>query len=124
MTDFTRINAPRVEKIAAMIGVIRKSARSQKISAEDVAELLAPVAALMAPAPILAEVSDAEKQQIAEAGPGAVMAIEPPAPLREAPHIEQIAGFVAALPSEHLPSYITHLVNRLCEQAEQSRSAA
>ena len=57
-------------------------------------------------------------------GPGATPAQNDPGVkskrstcLREAPHIQQIAEFVADLPSEHLPSYITHLVNRLCERA-------
>ena len=43
---------------------------------------------------------------------------------RDPPHIQQIARFVADVPSEHLSSYITHLVNRLCEMAEQAKSAA
>ncbi len=115
MTAFTRINQPRVEKIEAMIATIRKSARSQKISDEDVAELLAPVATQLA-------VSHTEPSVEADTPP-AVPAIKPPATLREAPHIHQIAGFVAALPSEQLPSYITHLVNRLCEMAEQAKAA-
>ena len=61
-------------------------------------------------------------------GPGTTPAQSGPGPqpkrstcLREAPHIQQIAEFVAALPNEHLASYITHLVNRLCEQAEQAK---
>ncbi len=39
MNDFERINAPRVEKIEAMIATIRKSATSQKINPEEVAAL-------------------------------------------------------------------------------------
>ena len=39
MNDFERINAPRVEKIGAMIATIRKSATSQKINPEEVAAL-------------------------------------------------------------------------------------
>ena len=39
MNDFERINAPRVEKIEAMIVTIRKSATSQKINPEEVAAL-------------------------------------------------------------------------------------
>ncbi len=120
MSDFTRINAPRVAKIEARLSVIRKSARSQNIGNDEIAALLAPVVdmvtlALSAPPPL-------PREPIVGYGTAAAP-IKPPATLREAPHIHQIAGFVAALPSEQLPSYITHLVNRLCEQAEQAKAA-
>ncbi len=109
MTDFARINQPRVEKIAAMIGVIRKSGRSQKVSAEDVAALLAPVAAQFADTP-------APAAGIAQA-PTSERPHEPtpPVPLTEAPHIGRIAMFVDTLPAAHLSSYLLHIGNRLCE---------
>jgi hypothetical protein len=44
MTDFERINGPRVEKINAMLDTIDKSAKSQRIGEEDIAALLAPIA--------------------------------------------------------------------------------
>ncbi len=44
-----------------------------------------------------------------------------PAPLRKAPHILQIGTFVDSLPFEQLPSYLTHIANRLCEAAEAVR---
>ncbi len=106
MTEFQRINGPRVAKIGSIISTIYKSARSNKISGEDLTALMAPVANRLH-GPRCGEVT-------VEASP----AIKPPATLREAPHIHQIAGFVASLPREQLPSYITHLVNRLCEQVE------
>ncbi len=112
MTDFDRINQPRIDKIKAMIATIRKSAHSQKISDEDVAELLAPVAASVG-AQSAEAVSPATTPAQAKDAPPAC-----PATLREAPHIHQIAGFVASLPREQLPSYITHLANRLCEKVE------
>ncbi len=112
MTDFHRINQPRIDKIGATIATIRKSARSQKISDEDVAELLAPVAASVG-AQSAESVSPAVTPAQVETAPQP----RPTTPLREAPHIHQIAGFVASLPREQLPSYITHLVNRLCEEA-------
>ncbi len=103
MTDFIRINRPRVDKINAILATIHKSARSNKISDDDLRALLAPVAvprpSRPAPEPVPTP-------------------IKPPATLREAPHNHQIAGFVASLPREQLPSYITHLVNRLCEKVE------
>ncbi len=120
MPDFTRINTPRVEKITAMIATILKSARSQRIADEDVAALLAPVSDQLA---VLFE-CDGTPAPAAPVEPvGATTSIKPPTTLRDAPHVHQIAGFVAALPSEQLPSYITHLVNRLCEQAEQAKAA-
>ncbi len=101
MTDFIRINQPRVEAINATLAMIHKSARSNKISDDDLRALLAHVT-VPRPSRPATEMPTAK----------------PPATLREAPHIHQIAGFVASLPRDHLPSYITHLVNRLCEQAE------
>ncbi len=109
MTDFHRINQPRIDQIGAMIATIRKSARSQKISDEEVAEMLAPVAASVGAQSVEAVSPATTPAQVKDA---------PPATLREAPHIHQIAGFVASLPREQLPSYITHLANRLCEQVE------
>lgn len=44
MTEFERINAPRVQKIIAMLEVIDKSARSQRIGEAEIASLLAPIA--------------------------------------------------------------------------------
>lgn len=43
MTDFHRINAPRVEKLVATLEVIDKSARSNKATAGEWAALLGPV---------------------------------------------------------------------------------
>ncbi len=124
MPDFTRINLPRVEKITALILTIRKSARSQKISDKDVAEMLAPVASL-ACGPTTAEVTTIITPPSVDADTPPAKALPKARPIwRDPPHIEQIAGFVAALPNEQIPSYITHLVNRLCEQAEQNQSAA
>jgi hypothetical protein len=58
----------------------------------------------------------------AEAAPRA----EPPpaprsAPLSAAKHIHQIAAFVASIPVELRPSYMTHLANLLCEDARSAR---
>ncbi len=103
MTDFTRINQPRVDKINAMISVVFKSARSNRTEGDEVNALLDPIRDRLGSTPAPQPVPTP---------------VKPPATLREAPHIQQIAGFVASLPREQLPSYITHLVNRLCEKVE------
>ena len=43
MNDFTRVNAPRVEKMVAMLETIFKSARSNRVDDRDVQQLLAPL---------------------------------------------------------------------------------
>lgn len=43
MTDFERINGPRVEKIKDMIAVIEKSARSNKVRPDEIHSLMKPV---------------------------------------------------------------------------------
>ncbi len=105
MISFTNTNQPRVEKVVAMIATIRKSAKNNRIGDDALAALLAPILVLVGdtatPEPVAAPA-------------------RPLGALCKAPHIEQIAGFVAALPREQLPIYITHIVNRLCEAAEIS----
>ncbi len=66
LDHFTRINQPRVAKIEATIATIRKSARSNRISPEDVAALLAPIALLLVPAVTIAtrSLTDEERQKI------------------------------------------------------------
>lgn len=43
MSDFTRINQPRVDKITAMLDVIDKSAKSQRVDNADHDHLLDPI---------------------------------------------------------------------------------
>ena len=105
MTHFTRINQPRVEQMSRMIASIRKSARSQKAGDDEVAALLAPIAALFG--------------DTSETAPAPT---KPKRPVwRDPPHIDQIARFVADVPSRHVDIYATHLVHRLCEMAETGR---
>lgn len=47
MTDFERINGPRVQKIIDMLEVINKSARSQRVGEAQIASLLSPIAQRM-----------------------------------------------------------------------------
>ncbi len=104
MSDFIRINQPRVEAINATLDMIHKSARSNKISDDDLRALLAPVAV---PRP---------SRPANEAKPK-------PRPIwREPVHEREIARFVADIRPEHVERYITHLVNRLCEMAEAGRA--
>ena len=58
----------------------------------------------------------------AEAAPRA----EPPpaprlAPLKAAPHINQIGTFVDALPLEQLPPWVTPILHRPCEDSQSAR---
>ncbi len=116
MTDFARINQPRVEAINNILAMIHKSARSNKISDDDLRALLAPVA-VPRPAPVT--VSDANLQEIINAGPGPVKLI-PALPMAETPHYHRIGVFVDNLPADQLRSYITYIVNRLCESAAKA----
>ena len=125
---FERVIIPRVRRAADAIDLIAAGAgRNYETTPQEIADLLA----------VVREALEAVEARYAKhLGSATTPTITPPsveadAPvvkrpttLRETPHIQQIAEFVASLPSEHLPSYITHLVNRLCEQAEQTKSAA
>ena len=125
---FERVIIPRVRRAADAIDLIATGAgRNYETTPQEIADLLV----------VVREALEAVEARYAKhLGSATTPTITPPsveadAPvvkrpttLRETPHIQQIAEFVASLPSEHLPSYITHLVNRLCEQAEQTKSAA
>ena len=129
---FERVIIPRVGKAAKAVALIGNGAsRDYETTPEEIADLLVVVREALeaVEARYAKHLGSATTPTItppsAEADtPPAVSEPKPPATLRETPHQLQIAGFVASLPSEHLSSYITHLVNRLCEQAEQNRSAA
>ena len=125
---FERVILPRVKRAVEAVALIGNgAARNYETTPEEIVELLAEVRAAL---------EAVEGRYAKHLGSATTPTITPPsveadAPvvkrpttLRETPHIQQIAEFVASLPSEHLPSYITHLVNRLCEQAEQTKSAA
>ncbi len=108
MTDFNRINQPRIAKIAAMIETVRRSARSNKISNDDVGRVLAPVAALVCG--LTAPETPTDDAPAPEAP-------KPRLIWRDPPHEREIARFVADIRPDHVERYITHLVNRLCEMA-------
>ncbi len=101
MSDFTRINQPRVEAINATLAMIHKSAHSNKISDDDLRTLLAPVAV---PRP---------------SRPATEVEAKPRPVWRDPPHQDRIGRFVADVPRDHVEIYITHLVARLCEMAKQ-----
>ncbi len=118
MTDFIRINQPRVDKINDILAMIWKSANSQGIVLSEILALLEGVK-VGKPVPV-AVVSDAERQEIIKAGPGPVKPA-PALPMAETPHYHRIGAFVDNLPADQLPSYITYIVNRLCESAAIER---
>ena len=110
MSDFVRINQPRVAKILSTLDQVRKSARSQRPDPVEIAELLDPVhLELMA----LAGHKTAPKASDPTDDPGPVL------PILEAPHFHRISAFVAQLPAGHIPSYMTYLMCRLCDMAGQ-----
>lgn len=49
MTEFERINSPRVDKILAMLATIGKSAKSNKVSEEELESLLSPLTTKLNP---------------------------------------------------------------------------
>ena len=129
---FERVIVPRVDKAAKAVALVGNGAsRDYETTSEEIAGLLAGVREVLeaVEARYARHLGSATTPTItppsAEADtPPAGPVVKRPTTLRETPHIQQIAAFVASLPSAHLPSYITHLVNRLCEQAEQTKSAA
>ncbi len=129
---FERVIVPRVGKAAKAVALIGNGAsRDYETTPEEIADLLAVVREALeaVEARYAKHLGSATTPTITPPSveadtPPAGPVVKRPAVWREPPHIQQIAGFVASLPSEHLPSYITHLVNRLCEQAEQTKSAA
>ncbi len=123
MTDFTRINQPRVEMIGDILAMIRRSAHSQKISDEDVAELLAPVAALVCGPTTTKAHTTVVSCYVDKAGPGPAKPA-PALPMAETPHYHRIGAFVDNLPAEHLENYITSITGRLCDLAAIAKAAA
>lgn len=51
MTEFERINAPRVKKLMKQIETILKSARSNKVTDAEIVELMAPVTKIITSLP-------------------------------------------------------------------------
>ncbi len=121
MTDW-RKNAPKRAKNAtkALELVAKTASKSYDVPADEAREMIRGLEAA------LEGVRSAYGPRIggldlggrAEAAPRAEPPLAPrPATLRKAPHILQIGAFVDALPVEQLPSWITHIVNRICEAA-------
>ena len=129
---FERVIIPRVKRAMESVALIGNGAnRNYETSPQEIADLLAgirealeAVEARYAKHLGAATTPTITPPSVEADTPPAGPLVERPTTLRETPHIQQIAAFVEQLPSEQLPSYITHLVNRLCEQAEQNRSAA
>ena len=129
---FERVIIPRVRRAAEAVALIGNGAnRNYETTPQEIADLLAGIRETLeaVEARYAKHLGSATTPTITSPSveadpPPAEPVVKRPTTLRETPHIQQIAEFVASLPSEHLPSYITHLVNRLCEQAEQTKSAA
>ncbi len=125
---FERVIIPRVRRAAQAVDLIGNGAtRTYETTPSEIAALLNEIEEALATVRARYAKALGEPVPLSEIIPPPADPAAPakrPAVWREPPHIQQIAAFVASLPSEHLPSYITHLVNRLCEQAEQTKSAA
>ena len=104
MTEFARINQPRIARIEAAISTIQKSGRSNKVSYEDLAAIMEPIAALLRGTTELRSTTESETVTPAK-----------PIPLSQAPHIHRIGAFVDGIPRHLLTSYLTHISNRICE---------
>ena len=118
MTDWNKVAPKRAENAIKALALVAKTAgRAYDVPATEAAQMVEQLRAALDDVQAAFEARGVD--------PGVIPAQSDPGPqpkrstcLRETPHIQQIAEFVADLPSEHLPSYITHLVNRLCEQAD------
>ena len=129
MTDWTKVAPKRAANAVKALGLLAKTAgRGYDVPAIEAAVMLGQVRdaydALQKAygvTPVVAEVSDAEKQRIAEAGPGPV--VPKPRPVwRDPPHVLQIDRFVADVRPEHIGIYVKHFVHRLCERADDIRA--
>ncbi len=110
MTDFIRINQPRIDKINDILAMIRKSATSQDVAMLEVMSLMGEVKLHLPPS-----------QETVEA-PTTPQAKKAPAlPMSETPHYHRIGAFVDNLPAEHLEYYIGSITGRLCEIAAIER---
>ena len=123
---FQRVILPRVKRAVESIALIGNGAtRTYETSPDEITALLDEIEEALATVRARYAKALGEPETLGEITPPPVEPATPakrPAVWRDPPHIQQIAEFVAALPSEHLSAYITHLVNRLCEQAEQTKS--
>ena len=115
MSEFLRINRPRVERIRAILALIDKSARSQRASAAERAELLDPLAELLAPAP-----RPENRAPAAGAADGSATGASGWQAARAAiaaMHWSQVDSLCAAIRPELRGGVITRLVDDLVDRA-------
>ncbi len=119
---FERVIIPRVKRAAQAVELIGNGAtRTYETTPDEIASLLNEIEQALATVRARYAKALGEPVPLSEVIPPPA---EPatrakrPAVWRDPPHMDQIARFVADVPSEHLSSYITHLVNRLCEMAK------
>ena len=109
MSEFIRINAPRVMKLQDMLATVLKSAKSNKADGQEIERLLIPLFADIGTAGFIVTTGEM---------PTVTPAAQPRPSILRTPHILQIGEFVAGLQSEQLPSFLTHIVDRMCEEFE------
>lgn len=122
MSDFQRINAPRIEKIEAILGQIEKSARSQRVSEEERAALLAPLTHRFAPG----DSATPETPKAAAASEEPFVADEDMRRALQAVtrlrwgHAQLLAD---AIPDTMVSTVVTHLIARLNDMAANERGS-
>ena len=118
MTEWIKIALNRAKNAVKALDLLAKTAgRNYDVPAVEAAAMLGKVrdahdALLKAygQTPVVAE-------------PEAEASAPKPRPVwRDPPHQDQIARFVADVPSDQVSSYITHLVHRLCERADAAKA--
>lgn len=111
MTNFQRINQPRAEKAAQMVRTIKKSANSNRATAEEVAAVLAP---------LLAECAGYTSSTIPDHTPQPERPKAPPLdpldPDAWSPY--RVARMVDTVPVGLLTSALTCITNRMAELFE------
>jgi hypothetical protein len=111
MSDFERINGPRVERLIEIIEMIRKSAKSQKVTDEAVNALLSRAFA--------GSPADTSEPESAPQAPAP--AVKRPSEVMEWADVPKL---VASIPDQLLGSVATQLTHRLCERFEDQKSSS
>ena len=117
MSDFTRINAPRVKKIKALLAMIHKSAHSQKADPDEVRGMLHDLAVFASiaggpPAPAPAP-SVALREMSARVAEWASVVAE----IRAMTYTRAIQ-VASCIPDHRVGTVMAHLTDRLCKMAE------
>ena len=122
MTDWNRVAPKRADNAVKALGLVAKTAaRHYDVPAAEAAQMIEQLRAALDDVLVAYEARGV--------GSGVIPAQSEPAPeakpcpvWRDPPHQDQIARFVADVPSDQVSSYITHLVHRLCERADAAKA--